>query len=1032
VLRGLVEKSVRFRGVVIALACLVVGYGLRVARHAKLDVFPEFAPPQAVIQTEAPGLSPEEVEQLVTRPVEAALSGAGDLDSIRSQSIQGLSVVTAVFREGTDILRARQMASERLAEAASRMPKGVEPPTLAPLTSATSIVLAIGLTSKTGSAMELRDFAEWTMEPRLLGVPGVAKVAIFGGDVRQLQVQLLPDRLAALHVAIGDVVAAAQEATGVRGAGFVETDAQRIVIRTQGQAVGPDDLAESIVRKDARGTVRLRDVAKVAFGAAPRLGDAQIGGKRGVELVLSSQFGANTVDVTEAAEHAIEEMRPAIEEAGIELHPALFRPANFISRAVRNVDASLLLGGALVTITLFLFLWNVRAALISLTAIPLSLLTAVILLDRLGVTLNTLTLGGLAIAIGEVVDDAIIDVENIFRRLRENRAAGQPKSSFRVVVDASVEVRSAVVYATFVVALVFLPVLMMTGIQGRLFAPLGVAYILAILASLVVALTLTPALTAALLFRARLPEAEPRFVAWLKDRYRGLLGRVSRHPRGVILGAALLCVAAAATLPFFGGAFLPELSEGHFILHMSAVPGTSVDESLRVGARVMAELSRNPHIRSIAQRVGRAEKGDDVLGVHETEFDVDLVPLEGDEAEGVQSEMRETLARFPGVAFAITPFLTERIEETMTGVTAEVVVKIYGDDLDVLDERAAEVARVLGEIDGAVDVRVESPPGLPQIVVRLRRDDLRRFGIAPLDALESVQTAYQGADVAQTYEGSRVTDVVAILDPGARRDPEAIGALLLTGAGGLRVPLSAVADVDGTRGRYLILHEGSRRRQAVSCNVRGRDLAGFVAEAQRRIARDVKLPAGVYATFGGAAEAKSAASRELLVHSVVASVGIVLLLALAFGSGRNLALVLANLPFALVGGVLAVFFTGGWLSVGSLVGFVTLFGITTRNSIMMVSHFEHLVREEGAPWGEGTAIRGATERLVPVLMTALVTALGLLPLALGSGDPGREIEGPMAIVILGGLATSTVLNLLVLPTLALRHGDFALRSDAGA
>jgi CzcA family heavy metal efflux pump len=1023
-LRSLVEFSLRFRGVIIALGCVAVGYGLYIAKHARYDVYPEFAPPQVVVQTEAPGLSPEEVEQLVTRPVENTINGVGSLESIRSQSVQGLSVVTAIFREGTDVYRARQMVGERLAELIGQMPQGVRPPIMAPLTSASSMMLIVGLTSEKRSLMDLRTFADWTLRPRLLGVPGVSKVVVFGGEVRQLQVQVRPERLLAFDLSIDEVLAAARRATGVRGAGFVETAAQRIVLQTQGQSLTPEDLGEAVLAQHNGVSVRLKDVTRVVEGPEPKIGDGALDGRPGVLLVVSSQLGANTMEVTAAAERALEELKPAIAAEQITLHPGLFRPANFIETALHNVNFSLLLGGVLVGVVLFLFLFNVRSAFISLTAIPLSLLVAVIILDRGGATLNTLTLGGLAIAIGEVVDDAIIDVENIFRRLRENARSENPAPAFRVVLDASLEVRTAVVYATFVVALVFLPVLSMSGLQGRLFAPLGIAYILAILASLFVALTVTPALSFLLLPGAAATADETRFVRSLKEHYRLILEKAAARPQRVIGVAFALCAATAATLPFLGSEFLPELREGHFIVHMSLVSGTSLEESFRFGRQVTRELLKDHRIRSVAQQIGRAELADDTWGPHYSEFHVDLQPLGGEELENVQAAIRETLLKFPGAYFSVKPFLTERIEETISGATAPVVIKVFGDSLDLIEQKAREVAGLLSSIDGAADIQMDVPPGAPQVVIRLRPSRLRQFGFQPVGVLEAVQTAYQGTAVAQTYQANRVFDVAVILDERTRREPEAIGSLLLSSSTGLRIPLRELADVFETTGRYVVLHDGARRRTAVTCNVRGRDLGSFVAEAKSRIASKIAFPGGVYAVFSGADEARAQAQREILLHSTIAGVGILLLLSMVLKNWRNLALVLANLPFALVGGVLAVFLTGGWLSVGSLVGLVTLFGITTRNSMMLVSHYEHLVSQEGMTWGPEAALRGASERLVPVLMTALVTALGLLPLAIGSNEPGREIEGPMAIVIVGGLATSTVLNLLVLPSLALRYGRF--------
>src|SRR5881296_655332 len=952
-LRWLVDFSLRFRGVVITLGVVVLGYGVYTASRSQLDVFPEFAPPQVVIQTEAVGLSPEQVEQLVTRPIETAVNGVARLEAIRSQSIQGLAIITAVFAEGTNVFQARQMVSERLVEVAARIPQGVGPPTMAPLTSATSDVLQVGLTSDTRSLMEIRTFADWTLRPRLLAVPGVAKIAVFGGEVRQLQIQVRPDRLIEFGASVDEVLDSARRATGVRGAGFVDTPNQRVVFRTEGQQLLPNQLGDVVLRhKDGR-SVRLKDVATVAERPEPMVGAAAIQGTPGVVLVVSSQYGANTLEVTRAVEAALAEMEPAARSLGITVHPKLFRPANFVETAIGNIRSSLLIGAILVTIVLFFFLADIRTAFISMTAIPLSLLGAIIVLNRLGVSLNTLTLGGLAIAIGEVVDDAIIDVENILRRLRENQLRPDPRPVFQVVFDASLEVRSAVVYATFVVALVFLPVITMSGIQGRLFAPLGIAYILAILASLLVALTITPALCLVLLPQRAAVDHTPRYVAYLKRRYQHTLEAISERPKTVLGAVAALCVVALAMLPFFGGAFLPELREGHFIVHMSAVPGTSLEQSLAVGREVTKELDKNPHIRSIAQRAGRAEQADDTWGTHYSEFNVDLVPLSGEEAESVQSEIRDALVKFPGAYFAIKPFLTERIEEILTGIRGQVAIKIFGEDLDQIDAAAQDVARVVSSVRGAADVQVESRPGLPEMVVQLRPERLLQFGFEPVSVMDAVQTAYQGTNVAQTFEGNRVFDVTVILDDAARRSPEAAGSLMLQNAEGTRIPLRQLAEVYPTTGRYVILHEATRRRQSVSANVTGRDVTSFVAEVKQRIGKDIHFPAGVYPVFTGTAEAQAQSQQELLVSSVIAGVAILLLLAMAFYNLQNLTLVLANLPFALAGGVLAIFFSGGWLTLGSLVGLVTLFGISTRDSIMMISHT--WLTAEGQSWGLETA-----------------------------------------------------------------------------
>ena len=1019
----LVGASLHHRNVVIVLAAGLLAYGTYALDAARYDVFPEFAPPQVVIQTEAPGLSPEQVEILVTQPIENAINGAPAIAALRSSSIQGLSLVTATFRPRSDIYRVRQVVAERLANLAGQLPLGVQTPGLSPLTSSTSVILSIGLTSAGRSQMELRTLADWVLKPRLLAVPGVAKVSVFGGDVREIQIQVRPDRLIKYHLALDDVLAAGRMATGVRGAGFVDSVNQRVVLQSEAQALAPELLARTVLLRQQGGILTLGDVAHVTEASAPAVGAAAVMGKPGVQLVISEQYGANTLEVTQQIEAAITELRHGLEAQQVVMQ-TVFRPATFIQTATDNVRFSLLVGGGLVVIVLTLFLFNLRIAAIALTAIPLSLLAAVIALDGFGLTLNTMTLGGFAIAIGLLVDDAVIVVENVNRRLRGNQRTVTPRQTREVVYDAVLEVRSAVVYATIAIALVFIPVLTMTGVAGRLFAPLGMAYILATLASLLVAMTVTPALCFAFLRKQPLTPDDPLVTRWLKTRYRRLLSAVESNFRTIVACVATLTLAGLIAVPFFGGTFLPELREGHFIVHMSAVPGTSLGESLRIGERVSAALLGLPFVRTVAQRAGRAEKADDSWGTHYSEFNIDLQPLHGEEAEFVQSDIRKLLVEFPGVNFAVKSFLTERVEETLSGFTASVVINVYGDSLDLLDGKAREIATVLSQVTGASQVQVQSPPGTPQLVVRAREDALRRWGFEPLQLLEAVRTAFQGETVGQVYDGNRVFGVSVILDPALRRSIADVGRLPLRNASGTYVQLEDLATLYQTSGRYVVLHNGARRVQTITCDVAGRDVASFVDAAAKAIASQVSLPTGSYVEFGGTAQAQAKSAHDLLLHSVMTGFAIVLLLATVIANPRNLLLIFINLPFALVGGVLAVFALGGNLSIGAMVGFVTLFGITLRNSMMMLSHWEHLVEVEGLPWGPATAIRGAEERIAPILMTALVTGLGLLPLAIGSGDPGREIEGPMALVILGGLFTSTALNLLVLPGLALRHGRF--------
>jgi CzcA family heavy metal efflux pump len=1027
-LGGIVRFSLRFRGIVIALAVALLVYGSYSLTRANYDVFPNFAPPQVAIQTEAPGLSPEQVETLVTQPIENAINGVSGIESLRSTSIQGLSVVTVIFQPGTEVYRDRQAASERLASLAGHLPQNVKSPVMTPLISPTGDVLVIGLTSEKESLMDLRTIADWVVRPRLLAVPGVAKVTTFGGEVKQFQIQFKPDSLIRYNLTLEDVLTASRRATGILGAGFIDTPNQRLVLQTEGQSLTAAQLSQTVLVHQGASNVLLNQVARVTEGPEPLIGAASIRGKPGVILVTSAQYGANTLQVTGAVKDALEDLRGTLLPEGVVLDDSLFQPANFVRASIHNIRSSLFIGAILVVLVIFLFLFNFRTAAISCTAIPLSLLAAVTIMERMGLSLNTMTLGGLAIAIGEVVDDAVIDVENILRRLRENRLSPNPRPAIEVVFDASIEVRSAVVYATLAVVLIFLPILSISGVAGRLFAPLAIAYVLSVLASLLVALTVTPALCLIFLGGGKFNEGEPPLVHWLRHRYRPFLLNVEKAPRIVIGVVALFTVAGAALVPLFRSNFLPELREGHFILHMSTVPGTSLEESLRVGAQVSDELMKIPYVRSVSQRAGRAEISDDTWGTHYSELDVDLKPgLNGSDNELAEQEIHKALARFPGVTSSLKTFLSERIEESVSGYTAAVALKIYGTDLDALDREAGEVARVLSSVPGAREVQVQSPPGTPRVAVQLRPEDLVRWGFEPASVLEAVHTAFQGENVGQIFQGNRVFDVTVILDPHDRNSIANIGNLPMRSPSGNYVRLNQLANIYETAGRYSILHAGARRVQTVTLNVSGGDLNAFVETARKQILSKVKLPAGTYIEFTGTAAAQSQSRRDLLVYSLLSGFGIIALLSIVMLNTRNLLLVLTNLPFALVGGVIVVFATGGALSLGSLIGFITLFGITLRNSIMMISHYEHLTSVEGMPWGLETAIRGASERLAPILMTALVTGLGLLPLALGSGDPGREIEGPMAVVILGGLATSTLLNLLILPSLALRYGRFEPR-----
>ena len=1034
---AIIRFSIHFYGVVIGLAVLVVLYGSYSLTRSNLDVFPEFSPTQIIIQTESPGLSAELVESLVTQPIETSIAGTVGVSDMRSQSIPGLSVVTVIFDASSDIYRNRQVVAERLSTLNTRLPENITP-NITPLTSSASTVLGFGLTSQHRSLMELRTLVDWTVTPHLLSIPGVADVNVFGGEVRQYQVQIDPAKLLQYQLNINDVVDAAKKSTGVSGAGYIQNSNQRIIVNTQGQATTPETLAKATLKHINGRTIHIGDIGRVVEGAAPSISAAAINEETGIYLSVQGQLGANTHAVTIAIEEALQELKPTFAREKATLHEGLFRPANFIETAIRGVRTDILIGSTLVITILFLFLFNVRTAFISATAIPLSLLTAIVALSYFGVGLNIMVLGGLAIALGEVADDAIIDTENIFRRLRENRLLDKPLSNFKVVYKASMEVRSSVVYATVIVALVFVPLLTLSGVAGKLFAPLGLAYITAIMASLVVALTVTPALCYLLLGNAKLESEDSPIIKAIKITYVKLLHKIEQYFKVVLTSSFLLIALGLGVLLLFKSQFIPALHEGHFIMHMTAVPGTSEQESLRLGKKVSSVLRKIDGVQSVTQWVGRAPNGADTFGTHYSEFEIEIGTLSGNEQERILADIREELAGetedqdddgvaeigFVGVNFAINTFLTERIEETISGYAASTVINIYGADLDALDRDAQKIAAIVSDVRGAEDVLLQSPPGTPQAVIRIRPEKLAEWGLKTVDVLDTLRASYEGVPIAQVYLGNHAVGLTVVLEEEARDDVGDIKNIPFFNPDGKLLHLKDIAFITQENGRSKILHAGAKRIQTITANVEGRDIASFNEDIRKKIKSDIQLHQGNYLEFTGEAEANAQSREDLLVHSLLAGVAIFLMLYVAFGRLRNLLLTFVNLPFALIGGVIAVMFTGGWISLGSLVGFVTLFGITLRNSIMMVSHFQHLIDEENCTWNLETCIRGATERLPSILMTALVTGLGLLPLAAGSNQPGREIEGPMATIIVGGLVTSTILNLLILPTIMLHFGRF--------
>ncbi len=1019
-MRALIGLCVSRFGAVTALSVLALALGCWGALHAPLDVFPDFVPSQVDVQTEAPGFSPQQVEELVTRPVENAVNGASGLATMRSESIPGLSVVTIAFADGIDLHIARQGISERLSELGSTLPTGAGVPKLSPLVSSTMDLIKIGLVSEKIDAYALRDAADWVIKPRLLAVPGVAHVIVFGGNVRQIQIQPDLQRLTSFGITLTDIADAARAALPLRGAGFIDIANQRVLMQSPIPAPDTNSLGKAVVTVRNGIPVRLSDVAAVKIAPALRSGDAIIMGKPGVLLSLASQYGANTLTTTLAVEEALASLRPALSAQGITVYSGIQRPANFIERALGDLRKSLLIAGVLIFVVLYLFLRDIRAALIAFTAIPLSLLAAIAVLDKMGLTLNTMTLGGFAVALGVLVDDAIIGIENIMRRLQENQQLPQPLARLLVIREASLEVRGPVIYATAVVIAVFLPEIFTSSVQGHFVGPLALAFIFAVLASLLVAVTTTPALCALLLPR-QINRTESRWLKQLKTLQTHAVHGVAQHFKALIAALVLCVIIAGAALPFLGGTFMPDFREGHFVIQMSSsIPGTSLEQMLDVGKRMSAEILALPYVDMVSQQVGRAELGEDTWGPHRSEFHVELKRDTDVDQSEAQEALRRIADHYPGLQSEVVTFLGDRISESLSGETAQVAVKVFGDDLDGLDSTGDKIVAVLGKIPGVVDLQFKRQSGTPAIAIQLLPDALVASGLKAQDVLETIETAYTGAQVGQTFSGTRTVDAVVLLPDALRHQPAQVGQLMVSGPLG-PVPLSQVARILVTQDRYSIEHDGGQRRISVTFNVSGASLQDVVQQATQAIASKVALPKGMYTEFSGAAEAETQTRNELIVYSGLALALIVMILFVSFHWRANSWLVLANLPFALVGSVAAIALTGIGVSLGTVVGLVTVFGVSARNAILQLAHYEHLVEVEGAAWNIDTVIRGANERLVPILMTAAVTALGLAPLAVGMNLPGQEIEGPMAVTVLGGLVSSTILNLFVLPALARRY-----------
>ena len=1032
-MRALVAAALRLRIPVVVLSVVLIVVGIRATRDAPFDVFPEFAPPLVEIQTEAPGLSSADVEALVSVPLEAAMSGVPGLKTLRSKSVLGLSSVVLIFESGADRLTARQLVQERLTRVAATLPAAVRPPVILSPLSSLSRVMKIGVSSKTLSQVELTTLARWTIRPRLMAISGVANVAIWGQRDRQLQVLVDPDRLRASGVTLQEVIAATRDATSVAAGGFIDTPNQRFAVAHATTVKTAADLARMALpmRLQPRtpgfgppgsgptrtGAVRrLGDVADVVEGFPPPIGDGVINDGPGLLLIVEKQPDGNTLQVTHDVETALAALRPGL--AGVEVDSTIFRPATFIEMSLANLNQALLIGCLLVVLVLVVFLWDWRTSVISLTAIPLSLLAAALVLQYRGGTLDTMVIAGLIIALGEVVDDAIIDVENIVRRLRLNRALPEPRPAFPVVLEASLEVRSAVVYGSVIVVLVFLPVFLLDGLAGSFFRPLALSYVLAIGASLLVALVVTPALSLLLLPQAVRSHESP-LVGWLKRGYRRLLPTLVAGPRAAIGVLVVSFALTALAFPFLGEEFLPHFKEYDFLMHWVEKPGTSLDAMTRITLRASRELRAIPGVRNFGAHIGRAEVADEVVGVNFTELWISLDPAVNYNA--TVAKIQAVVDGYPGLQRDLLTYLRERIKEVLTGASATVVVRIFGPDLQTLQLKAAEVGKAISAVEGTADVKVQALTLVPQAEVTYRPERAQQVGVTPATVRDTVATMLRGTRVGEVFDQQKVFDVVVWGTPAQRRDVFALRRLPIELPGGGYAPLSAVADVTITPTPNEITREGGSRRIDVTSNIRGRDLGSVARDIEAALGK-VPFAAGYHPEVLGEYKARAESQNRLLMLGALSLLGILLVLHVDFGSTRLVALVALTIPFALIGGVASVFLTGAVLSLGSLVGFVTVLGIAARNGIMLVSHYRHLEQEEAVPFGIELAIRGAEERLAPILMTALVTGLALVPIIAGGDKSGHEIEHPMAVVILGGLVTSTVLNLFLLPAIYLRYG----------
>ena len=1023
----IIQWSLRNRLFVVLGALLLLVWGGYQTTRTPVDVFPDLTAPTVTVVTEAEGMAPADMEALVTFPIETALNGAPGVRRVRSSTKIGLSVITVEFAWGTDAYIARQIVAEKLQLAKAALPPGIEVPVMAPASSIMGEIMFIALTNDQNgqhSTIALKNSADYVLRKRLLAVPGVAEVLPIGGDVQQFQVTLKPERLAAYGLTIDQVVKAVEGSNKNAAAGFYAENGQEYLIQGIGRVRRVEDVAEAVVAMKNGQPVLIRHVAEVALGKAVVRGLGSTNGKPAVVLGIQRQPSANTLELTRVLDRTLADIQQSL-PAGMKIETRLFRQADFIETSIDNLLSALRDGAILIVAIVFAFLLSARSTAITLVALPLSIVAAILSMKALGATINTMTLGGIAIALGALVDDAIIVVENVVRRLRENqeKPEHQRESTTHVVFLATKEIQGSIVFATLIIMLVFVPLFFLSGVEGRLMVPLGLAYVISLFASLLVSITVTPVLASMFLGSAKEIQThrEPRFVSGLRAAYRRSLDATLTRWKAISVISGALLVAALVGLGTAGQSFLPDFNEGTLTVGAETIPGTALAESAKLMQAVEDVLLAHPEVVATARRTGRSPLDPHALDVHQSEMEVSLKMKERSKEEFLAA-LRADFAKLTGVQVVVGQPISHRIDHMLSGTRANIAVKIFGAELPELRKLAEQVKGVMQQVEGAVDVQPEQQTDIPFLSIKYRRDALARHGMSAAELSENIEVAFNGLVVSKIVQGQAAYDLVVRYDPAVRDKLDAIRATLITTPTGARLPLSALADIENDRGPYFINRENVQRKIVVMANVAGRDLKSVVEEMQTRVAAEVKLPAGYHIEFGGQFESAAEASRVLMLLGSAVVVGIFLLLFVAFQSARDAFLVMLNLPLSIIGGVVGVYLAGGVVTIASIIGFITLFGIATRNGVMMISHIHHLVEHDEVRDIAEAVKRGAEERLIPILMTALAAGLALVPLALSAGQPGSEIQAPMAVVILCGLISSTVLNMLVVPALYLRFG----------